>query len=363
MSGAPHSRRIAGLALLLTLLAAAGALRLFSPQAVTARRDGVAMDTIVAVSLTAREPRSKLEGVLDEAFAELERMENLFSMHDPASRLSALNAANGDVPTRVDAELYALLRDARALSRRTGGAFDPTVGPLTTLWDEALYAETPALPASGDIAAAAALVDREALFLPESGDDTAFLARKGMKLDLGGIAKGYASGRVADIVRRAGVPSALIDLGGNVVLVGARPDGDDWNIGIQSPERPRGVPAAILSLRDTAVVTAGVYERYAEVDGRRYTHILDPRSGFPVEGALLSATIVADDPVAGDALSTACVVAGVADALALLAEFPGAEAVFILSGDVREVVATGGLRGRITLPDGPYTLRFVEVRR
>ena len=172
-----------------------------------------------------------------------------------------------------------------------------------------------------------------------------------------------------DYLKSEGVTSALIDLGGNVVVFGGRAERGErersqWNIGIQYPSEPRGTPICTLKIHDGSVITAGVYERYWEADGIRYTHILDPSDGRPIEGPLKSVTIVSNDPAQGDALSTAFMVMGEYRSLELLQLIPGCDAVFISEDENGEyrILATEGLRGSLTPMPGGAPIEFRNVR-
>jgi thiamine biosynthesis lipoprotein len=198
--------------------------------------------------------------------------------------------------------------------------------------------------------------------------DTVFLDMEG-RIDLGAIAKGCVSGMVRDYFHEEGVTSALIDLGGNVVAMGGRPERgkrerQPWNIGIQDPGKTRRTPVCVLTLYEGSVITAGIYERYWEAGGRRYTHIFDPATGRPLEGPLKSVTIVSDDPAQGDALSTAFMVMGEERSLELLRVIPGCDAIFISddgSGGQR-ILATSGLMDSLKpMPDGE-PIYFYDIR-
>jgi thiamine biosynthesis lipoprotein len=321
-------------------------------------REGVAMDTVIRVTASAVLGRRELDMALDGVFDLMRDLEKKFSMQDPDSALSAVNRSAGASPVEIDGDLRSVLETALRIADLTGGAFDPTIGAVTEIWRDDDGAGR--LPGSDDLAAALSLVGYGGLELTEG---RAYLERAGARLDLGGIAKGYASQAAARLLRERGIGSALIDLGGNVVALGHRPDGQKWRIGVQDPFKDRGSPLCVLEVSNTSVVTAGVYERRWEMDGRSWTHIYDPSTGMPIEGELLSVTVVSDDPTEGDALSTAFMVLGPARALDLMRILPGVEAVFVsdLAENGREILATSGLRGSIELEDGGYRLSFTDV--
>lgn len=266
-----------------------------------------AMDTVM--TLTAYGPGG--EAAVDEAARELQRLDALWSVGKPDSDLARLNA--GKTQT-VSAETAALLERALDISRETGGLFDATIYPLVELWG--FPTDEPHVPADTDIAATLPLVDSARVTLAGERVDLS----PGQKLDLGGIAKGYASARVMDIFRAHGVESGMVSLGGNVQTHGVKPDGSPWRIGIRDPEGSAGSYLGVLSVEDKAVITSGGYERFFEEDGRRYIHILDPRTGWPAQSDLQSATVVSADGVLADALSTALYIMGSEEAAAFWAD-------------------------------------------
>ena len=155
----------------------------------------------------------------------------------------------------------------------------------------------------------------------------------GMQVDLGSIAKGYVTDEIAEYCRSRGVTCGILNFGGNVVVIGNRPDGEPWNVGIQDPKEPTGQPLITLPTTDGAVVTSGVYERGFTLDGVRYHHILDPKTGWPVQNGLASVTLLTKDSLTADAYDTACFVMGLEKGMALVESLPGVEAVFIDTED------------------------------
>ncbi len=262
------------------------------------------------------------------------------------SPLAAVNREAGGRPVTVPAELAALVRRGVELGRRSDGAFDVTWAALWGLWD--FGAPRPAVPSAERLRAATALVDYRAVELDERAG-TLRLPRRGMKLGLGAIAKGYALDRAALALGALGVADYTLSAGGQV-MAGLAPSGRPWRIGIRDP---RGEPDdyfAVVILDEGSVSTSGDYERFFIDHGVRYHHILDPRTGRPAT-SLRSATVVARDATLADALSTAVMVLGVERGLALIATFPGVEALLV---DARgEVHATQGLRPRLLLVHPP----------
>lgn len=258
-----------------------------------------AMDTVIWFQIDGSQE------ALEQAKAEILRLDRLLSIEETGSEIVRLNRGES---RSLSEETAALLEQALDISRATGGAYDCTIQPVAALWG--WYGDTPAVPPQEALDAAMSLVGYDAVTL--DGGSIAFAA-DGMGIDLGGIGKGYAAGRAAQVLRDAGVTSACLSLGGNIRAIGAKPDGSAWTIGIADPEAPASY-LATLSVTDCAVVTSGGYNRYFEEDGRRWHHILDPRTGYSADSGLGSVTIVAQDDALADGLSTALFVMGLEDA-------------------------------------------------
>lgn len=257
----------------------------------------VAMDTVM--TLTAYGPNG--QEAVEEAARELWRLDALWSVGNPNSEISRLNAQGQGGASE---DTLALLERAQALSRETNGLFDPTVYPLVELWG--FPTDHPHVPGPADIANLLPLVDSQQMTLTGEG----VVLGPGQKLDLGGIAKGFASARVMDIFRTCGVTSGMVYLGGNVQTLGSRPDGSAWRVALRDPEGDARSYLGVLSVSDKAVITSGGYERFFEENGQRYIHILDPRTGYPAQSDLQSATVISADGVLADALSTALYIMG-----------------------------------------------------
>jgi thiamine biosynthesis lipoprotein len=270
---------------------------------------------------------------------------------DGENELQRINRRAGIGPVKVSGELIAVLDRALRYAELSGGAFDPTVGPLVKLWG--IGTETPRIPGDDEIKAALALVDwREVRINHEEG--TVFLTRPGMTLDLGGIAKGYAADEASALIKKAGLRRGLIDLGGNILALGTRPGDLPWRIGIQTPDRDRGEYLGILTVEGKSVVTSGIYERFFEEGGRRYHHILSTADGRPVENGLLSVTIVAEHSIDADGLSTSVFALGYEKGRALIESLPGVEAIFV--SEDRVVRGTPGALAVFSLVSQSYTL-------
>ncbi|MDR2376108.1 MAG: FAD:protein FMN transferase [Treponema sp.] len=271
------------------------------------------------------------------------------SAGEGATDLDLVNLNAGIGPVAVRGELLDVLEEARRYAELSGGAFDPTVGPLVKLWG--IGSDNPRVPAADEIERALALVDWRDLVIDRAAG-TAFLRRRGQSLDLGAIAKGYAADEAAAILRSRRSRRALIDLGGNIFALGERPWWRSWRIGVQDPLDDRGNYLGILRVKNTSVVTSGVYERYFEEEGRRYHHILSTSDGYPVQNGLLAVTIAAARSIDADALSTACFALGPERGLALVETLPDTEAVFVDRD--RNVMLSSGAAKLFTLTGGNY---------
>ncbi len=292
-----------------------------APQAeVPLSRTEFLLNTVVTISLYDSED----EAALSAAFDEVRRLEALLSDTIAGSDISRINTAGG-AWVQVAPETMALLEQSIAYAQLSNGLFDPTAGGLTSLWD--FSAEQPALPDEKLLSEAAAQVDYRALELDASAG-RARLQNPQAQLDLGGIAKGYIADQVAKQLAQSGVRSALLDLGGNIYALGSKA-GEDWAIGVRLPTGEQDELIAAVYGQQLSVVTAGSYERGFTIEGTRYHHILDLESGYPVESDLLGVTILSDESVQGDALSTICFLLGLEEGLALLEGIDGVEGLFI----------------------------------
>lgn len=306
-----NKRTTALVALLLTLLMLGGcAAPAETPATQPAKRSGVGFyfDTVVTATLYGAP-----EGTLEEIWAACDRYEKLLSKTIEGSDVWRINHAEGQAVT-VDPETWSILRRAKEISGMTGGAFAVTIAPLTAMWD--FTGGTNRMPTEEERLAALPLVDDGAITL---GDGCTVSLPKGMEIDLGGIAKGYIADQVASLVKDK-VSGAILSLGGNVYVLGEKPDGTPYNVGIRDPLGDASSVLAVVTTTDRSVVTSGIYERQFTLDGVTYHHILDPVDGLPSTSDLASATIVGVSSMDADALATACIVLGSEDALRLLQE-------------------------------------------
>lgn len=311
------------------------------------------MDTLVTIRVYGHDPEV-LRVAVAAAYGEMRRIADLvdrFPLSGTAAcRLSdvcRINEEAGIKPVRVDADTLAMLVLAKKYHDLSGGAFAVTIGPVMDLWG---FAENdPKVPVPRRIAESLALVDNESLNV-NSQEQTVYLQRVGMKLDLGALAKGYATEKALQALEKHGIKKALIDAGGNIRVLGTNARNTPWRIGIKDP-RQADAMIAVLALEDAAAVTSGDYYRYFEEGGKRYHHILDPRSGYPASENMC-VTVVTKDAGLADVLSTALFVSKGEEAVAL-AEKLGVD-LFLVSAEGR-ILHTPALAGRIEVkPGGTY---------
>lgn len=293
-----------------------------------------AMDTMMDFTIYGE------SGLIDQSESLIASLESLVSVTDTGSELYAINQTGSGTLT---GKASSLMEQALEICRRTDGALDLSIYPIVRAWG--FTTGSYQVPDEAEIQALLPLVDyRKIQYDAADGDVTLPV---GMKIDLGSVAKGYAGQLVAQMLREHGVQSALLNLGGNVQTVGAKPDGSPWQIGIKDPQGEDAM--MVLSVEDQAVVTSGGYERYFEQDGQTYWHIMDPSTGHPADSGLISVTIVGDEGVVCDGLSTALFVMGLEKAADLWAQSGDFEAVFVTASG--EVYITEGLRDRFALTE------------
>ena len=299
-------------------------------EAKSVSREFFAMDTVMQLAVNGR----NAESAADLAAAEITRLEKLL---DAGAEDSEVGRINAEGKGKLSPDGIALMKEAGLLYEETGGLFDVTVYPVVELWG--FISKDYRVPSDGELSKALDLVGMDTIeaFDPESGRLT--LGGKGRKIDFGGIAKGYAAERVCTILKEKGIKSALINLGGNVQALGAKPDGSAWRIGIRNPEG--GEYLGVVSCKDRAVVTSGGYERYFEQDGKTYHHIIDPRTGYPAESGLVSVTIVTADGLLADGLSTSLFIMGEDEAIRFWRERTDRFDMVLLTADGRLLVSEG----------------------
>ena len=272
------------------------------------RRSQPLLGTFVTITVYGPD-RGRLNEAVSAAFETFHEADALMSVHRPDSQISRVNREGALHPVRVAPGLFSVLEHAGRIASESGGAFDVTIGPLTRLWGF-IWKEY-RLPTDSELARVKPLVDFNLLRL-DAASATVELARPGMMVDLGGIGKGVAVDWAIARLRSFGVTNAMVRAGGDLRVMGTPPGREAWDVQIEDPGK-EGRRVAIR-LRDAALSTSGSYENYFMINGRRYSHILDPRSGLPVQG-IASCTLIAPTCAESDAWATACFVYGVESSL------------------------------------------------
>jgi len=298
-----------------------------------------ALDTIVELKIYAY-PYKARESLIDDTFDQMKQLENTLSMHVQGSDIDRLNKSAGKEPVQVSDLTYHLLQDSLFFSEKTDGLFDVTTGPLIDLW--AIDPPDGHYPSASELDAVLPLIDYHKInFLDNNQIE---LPDKGMVVNLGAIAKGTIADKLKAYLVSRGVTSALINLGGNVLALGSKPDGSSFIIGIQDPDSGRGDYLLSISIDDASVVSSGDYERYFEYEGKIYHHILNPKTGFPAETNIKQVTIVTANSQQADGLSTSVLLLGVQKGIQLVESLEGVEAILITKDHY--IYFTEGLRDR-----------------
>ena len=309
-----------------------------------------AMDTIMTFTVIHEDG----DELIIDAEQEIRRLENLLSITLKDSDVSKINAAAGKEPVEIEKDTMTLLETGKNLGAMTGGAFDIAISPVVKAWG--FTEEEHHVPTQAELDALLPLTDADDV-IHEKG--TAYLQKEGMAIDLGGITKGYASDKVAALLKGKGVESAILSLGGNVYGIGRKPDGTKWEVALANPLDANDY-CGLISIEDQAVVTSGGYQRYFEENGKKYHHIIDPATGYPAESGLLSVTIISESGTEADVFSTALFVMGLEKALDFWQEYGGFEAIFVT--EAGEVIATEGADACFAFEgrDNDFTYRMVE---
>ena len=305
------------------------------------------MGTVIKITLY----DSNDSTILDKAFDRISEIESLVSINESGTELDKVNDLAGISPVEVTSTTYEIVEKGLEYSKLSNGGFDITVGPLVKLWNIGL--DDAKVPTQEEIDSVLPLIDYNLLELNEK-DHTIFLKNKGMMIDLGSIAKGYAADEISRILTENNVNSAIIDLGGNIYAHGIKPSGQDWNIGIQNPFSTRGDIIGVLKVKNKTVVTSGIYERYIEKDGVKYHHLLNPDTGYPFENNIAGVSIVTDKSIDADALSTTVFAKGLEEGLKFVETLPSVDAIFITKDN--KVYITNGIRDSFTLENEDFTL-------
>jgi hypothetical protein len=293
-------------------------------------KDIFAMDTYMTVTAYGK----NAENGVNKAVDEINRLETVLSAEKQESDIYKLNETGSGT---LSTDTKNIVSKALEINKTTNGAFDISIYPLMVKWG--FTTQKYNVPSKNEISKLLKDVDSSKIIFDEKSGNIKL--KENMKIDLGGIAKGYTSNRVMQIFKECGVKSGLVSLGGNVQALGTKTDGTAWQIAIENPDKSSDY-IGVVSVKDKAVITSGGYERYFEKNGKTYHHILDPETGYPAESGVKSVTIVSDDGTLADALSTSLFVMGKEKALDYWREHKN-EFDTVLVEDNGDITITGGL--------------------
>ncbi len=309
------------------------------------------MDTVIKVKLKGIDDQE----LMDEIFTELDAIEKDISKTLKSSYISKINKEAGKNFVEVNDRTLRLIEDAKNYAEITDGIFDPSIGPLVSLWDIQREQDKDRqwIPSDDEINEYKNLVDYKKISIE---DNLVKLIDENMQLDMGAITKGYAADRIKDILIRNEVTDAIIDLGGNIYVHGNNYN-EDWKIGIRNPLDDQKNHLGILTISDKSVVTSGAYERFFKIGDQVFHHIIDPRTGYPAESDLMSVTIVSDNSTVGDTYSTTLYILGLDNSIELLNQNKDLDAILVTKSN--DVYITKFLEGKFKINDN-FNLKVLE---
>ncbi|NQS99724.1 MAG: FAD:protein FMN transferase [Candidatus Omnitrophica bacterium] len=285
------------------------------------------LGTIVEITVTDKEkPQQAKADAIKQAFAEIARVENMLSRFKPDSDVSRINSFAQHEPIKVTPETIRLIEKSNEFSQLTNGAFDVTIQPLTEIWGLATkYREDP--PKASQITKALNRVGYQNVKVVKNEQSVAF-TQPGMSIDLGGIAKGYAVDMAIQVLKKEGIRNALVNAGGDIYCLGQPNQDNKWQIAVQHP-RDKNSTLTIIELRDKAIATSGDYQNYIQIKGKRYSHIINPKSGQPCTEVPASVTVLSADCLTADALATSIYVLGPEKGMNLINQLENTEAIIV----------------------------------
>ncbi len=303
------------------------------------------MDTLVTISAVS-DSDNKAETAIDKAFAEIEKIDNLVNFFSDKSEISGINKNAGKKAAAISDETFEVIEKAIYASKETNGAFDVTIGPEIALWDF----HNKVKPEDKEIIQRLSLVNYKALTLYKN-PPSAYLKKKGMLINLGGVAKGYAADRAVEVMKKTGIKSGLVAIAGDIKAFGLRPDSKPWKIGIRNPRAKNKDDEimATIGLTDMAISTSGDYERYFISEGKRYHHILNPKTGYPADSCR-SVSVIAKEGAVTDPFSTGIFILGAEKGIKLLEEMRIDGIIVDKDGKIH---TTRNLRGKVEIIRDP----------
>jgi thiamine biosynthesis lipoprotein len=313
-------------------------------------RNSYGLGTIIHLKATGKDAQK----AITEAITRINDIDDKMSAFKELSEIKRINAKAGSSYELVSKDTYEVIEKAIKYSEVLEGVFDPTIRPLVELWNSS--GKQNKIPKKEEIKEKIELINYKDIFLDKTNYSVK-LSKHNQQLDLGGIAKGYAADEVRNIFKNCKVKSGLIDLGGNIYVLGNKENGSPWTVGIQDPFNSRGNYVMTIKVADKSVVTSGDYEKYFAIEGNKYHHILDVRTGFPSESEIVSSTIISDNSIDGDGLSTGLFILGVEKSLKILETVDGIDGIFITKD--KKIYATKGIKQALTITNEHFKLETV----
>lgn len=311
------------------------------------KRTEIFMGTAIEVSLY----DDGSEEILDKVFDRIVEIEDLVSINKSGTEIDELNENAGIKSVKLSETSYDIIETGVQYSKLSDGKYDITIGPLVKLWSIGLPEEK--VPNKEEIDETIKKIDYSKVKMNPQTKEV-FLSEEGMMIDLGSIAKGYATDEIVKILKEEGVQQAIVNLGGNIYAMGMKNGDTQWKIGIQNPFAERGQIVGSLDVHDKSVVTSGIYERFIEKDGVKYHHILNPKTGYPYETEIVGVSIIADKSIDADSLSTLIFTEGLEDGIKLVEKLDDVDAIFIT--DEKKVYVTGGIRENFKITNSEFEI-------
>lgn len=338
--------------IVLIALLAISAFFIFNKRVNTYSKTMYYLGTVNEVTIYTKSSEAKANEILSHCENIVKDIDNKMNPSTISSDIYKINQNAGKEPVKVSKDTFNVIKASLHYSEVSNDSFDTTIGALVQLWN--IGNENAKVPTQEEVNALLPSVDYKNIVLDEK-NSTVMLKNPETKIDLGGIAKGYAADKVVQYLEGQKIEGAIVNLGGNIYTLGTKDGKTKFNIGIQDPTKPRGNAIGSITTTNRSVVTSGIYERYIEKDGKIYHHILSPKTGYPVENNLSSVTIISDNSMNCDALSTTAFSLGLEKGLKLIEETPNTEAIFITKD--KQIYTTPGLKDSFKLTDSSFTIK------
>ncbi len=313
------------------------------------------MDTFCTITVVSPS-KEKARRAVNTGFAEIKKLETLLNYFSDESEISMINKAAGIHPVKVSQETLEIIQKMVDIAKLTNGVFDATIAPVIKHWKFSKHHSASSVPSGNVIENALKSVDYKKIIIHHETSEI-YLKEKGMELDLGGIAKGYAADKAVDAIKSEGIKAVLVAIAGDIKGFGLNTSGNPWKVGIQNPrpepglEKPWEDIFATLYLLDSAISTSGDYQRFFIKNGKRFHHILDPETGFPADSGLISVSVIAPEGYLSDSLSTAVFIIGAEKGIKLL-ESMGLDGVLVDTD--KKILLTKNLKGKIDILNNEY---------